>query len=256
MSIGEGQTLPDFEALVCSLKPGEETEGPVAFPDNFFNPEFAGKTVTMKIKMQGLKERKLPEVDDAFAQKAGGLESVEKLRDSVRQSYMKSRDDLNKATAQKTLLDNLLKLTDFPLPESMVESNINILLDDMRQKLERQGKDLSILGKTEAALKEELQPEAEMRARAQIFLMTVARKNELSVSEQEVDMQLHRMALQAGEDPAAVKDYYVKNNLVFALRDRLLADKAMDAIYAKAEVTKVAPKEPTAEVSAEAPAAE
>ncbi len=256
MSIGEGQTLPDFEALVCSLKPGEETEGPVAFPDNFFNPEFAGKTVTMKIKMQGLKERKLPEVDDAFAQKAGGLESVEKLRDSVRQSYMKSRDDLNKATAQKTLLDNLLKLTDFPLPESMVESNINILLDDMRQKLERQGKDLSILGKTEAALKEELQPEAEMRARAQIFLMTVARKNELSVSEQEVDMQLHRMALQAGEDPAAVKDYYVKNNLLFALRDRLLADKAMDAIYAKAEVTKVAPKEPTAEVPAEAPAAE
>lgn len=242
LSLGEGQTLPDFEALVKGVKPGEECEGPVAFPADFFNTEFAGRTVTMKIKLHAVKERKLPELDDAFAQKAGGFENMEKLRDSVRQSYMKSRDDLNKSAAQKTLLDSLLKLVDFPVPDSLLESHINMIVGDIEDRLERQGKNLASLGKTPEAIRQEAAPEAEMRARSHIFLLAVARAHELSVSEQEVDIMLRRMAAQGGQDYNTLKDYYTKNNLLFALRDRMLADKGMDEIYAKAAVKKVPPK--------------
>ena len=243
LSLGEGQTLPDFEALIKTLKPGEEAEGPVGFPEDFFNSEFAGRTVTMKVKLHAIKERKLPELDDAFAKKAGGFENMDKLRESVRNSYLKSQGDLKKATAQKTLLDSLLKLVDFPVPDTMLESHINMIVGDLQEKLERQGKNLASLGKTEAQLREEAKPDAEMRARAHIFLLTVAKKKDLAVSEQEVDMQLRRMAMQSGQDYAAIKDYYMQNNLMFALRDRILADKAMDEIYSKALVKKVAPKE-------------
>ena len=242
ISIGEAQTLPDFEQIVCSLKQGENGEGPVTFPADFFNPEFAGKTVTMKVTVHAIKERKLPELDEAFAQKAGGFASMEKLQESVRDSYMKSREELNKSVAQKDLLDGLLKMVEFAVPESMVNSNIDIMIDDMESKLERQGKNLASVGKDKEALRVEVRPEAEARAKAQIFLMTVARKSELTVSEQEVDLQLRRMAMQSGQDFNTVKDYYSQNNLLFALRDRLLADKAMEAIYAKATVTIVPPK--------------
>ncbi len=246
LPLGEGQTLADFEVLIKTLKPGESGEGPVGFPADFFNPEFAGKTVTMKATLHAIKERKLPEADDAFAQKAGGFESMEKLRDSVRSSYKKSREDLHKAAAQKTMLDGLLKLADFPVPDSMMESHVNILLGDMQDKLERQGKNFASLGKTEAALREEIRPEAEMRARSQIFLIAVAKKAGLTITEQEVDLQLRRMAMQSGQDYNAVKDYYTQNNLLFALRDRLLADKAMDSMYQLASVTMVPPKEKSA----------
>lgn len=242
LTLGEGQTLPDFEALIKTMKTDEEKEGPVSFPEDFFNPEFAGKTVTMKAKLHGIKEKKLPELDEAFAQKAGGFDNMEKLRDSVRESYLKSRADLNKSAAQKTLLDNLLKMTDFPVPDSMLQSNVNAILGDMQSRLERQGKSLAVLGKTEAALREEVQPEAEMRAKAQVFLLSVARAKEYAVTDQEVDMQLRRMALQSGQDYNAIKDYYTQNNLLFALRDRLLADKGMDEIYDKAVVKLVPPK--------------
>lgn len=247
LSLGEGQTLPDFETLICTLKTGEETDGPVSFPKDFFNPEFAGRTVTMHVKLHAIKERKLMELDDAFAKKAGGFENMEKLRESIRNSYLKSQGDLKKAAAQKTLLDSLLKLVDFPIPDTMLESHINMIVGDLQDKLERQGKSLSSLGKTEAAIREEAKPEAEMRARTHIFLLTVAKKKELTVSEQEVDMQLRRMALQSGQDYEAIKDYYMKNNLLFALRDRILADKAMEEIYSKALVTMVPPKAVTAE---------
>ncbi len=247
LTLGEGQTLPDFEALLKSMKPGEEKEGPVVFPADFFNPEFAGRTVSMKATLHAVKEKKLPELDEAFARKAGGFESMEKLRDSVRESYIKTRTDLNKASAQKQLLDQLLKLADFPVPESMLESHTGMLLGDIEEKLERQGKNLAALGKTESQLREEVRPEAEMRARSQIFLLCVARKSGLEVSEDEVDLQIRRMAIQSGQDYKAIKDYYTQNNLLFALRDRLLADKAMDELFSKADVKMTPPKKREAE---------
>ena len=242
LPLGEGQTLADFENLVRTLKPGESGEGPVSFPADFFNPEFAGKTFTMKATLHALKERRLPELDDAFAQKTGGFENMEKLRANIADSYLKSREKLHKSAAQKELLDSLLKLVDFPLPDTMVAGHVNAMASEILDRLERQGKDLSAIGKTEEGLREEVRPEAELRARAQILLLAVAREAELSVSEAEVDMQLRRMAMESGQDYNAVKDYYVQNNLLFALRDRLLSDKAMEHIFSKAAVTMVPAK--------------
>ena len=242
LNLGEGQTLEDFEKLIKTVKPGEEKEGEVSFPADFFNPEFAGRTVVMQVKLHAIKERRLPELDDDFAKKAGGFASIDVLRKSVRESYMQSRTELNKSAAQKKLLDSLLKLVDFPVPDSLLESNINMMLEDMKARLERQGKGLEVLGKSAETLREEVRPEAEMRARSHMLLMAVARKKEFSASDQEVDMQLRRMAMQSGQDYKAVKDYYTENNLLFGLRDRILADKAMDEIYDKAAVKKVPAK--------------
>ena len=242
LSLGEGQTLPDFEALVKSMETGEEKEGPMTFPADFFNPEFAGRTVTMKAALHAIQKKKLPELNDDFAKKAGGLESMEQLRGSIRESYVKSRTEFNRGTAQSHLLEQLLKLTDFPIPESILENHIAMLMGELQDNLERQGKTLASLGKTENRLREEMKPEAEKRARSQIFLLTAARKSELAVSDDEVNLQLRRMAMQSGQDYNAVKEYYTQNNLLLALRDRLLADKAMNEIYGKADVTMVPPK--------------
>jgi len=102
---------------------------------------------------------------------------------------------------------------------------------------------LASLGKTEAQVGEEVRPEAEMRARSLIFLLTAARKMELAVSDEEMDLQMRRMAMQSGQDYNTVKEFYARNNnQLFALRDRMLADKAMNAIYSKADVTMTPPK--------------
>ncbi len=241
LSLGEKQSLEDFENLVKPIPAGQEAEGPITFPDDFLNPDFAGKTVTMKVKVHAVKERRLPEIDDALAQKAGGFESMEKMRETVVTSYMQSREQLHKATAQKSMLDKLLKMVDFALPESMVDMYVGNLIEDMRVKMERQGRGLESLGKTPEQLREQVLPEAQQIARSQIFLLAAGRKEAVEVSEQEVDGQLQQLAMRSGQDFDTLKDYYVRNGLIFNLRDRLIADKAMDAIYAKANVTMVDP---------------
>jgi len=238
LSLGERQALEGFEELVKTIPLGEEKEGDISFPADFINPELAGKTVSMRIRVHAVKERRLPELDAAFA-KSMGVEDMDKLREGITASYRKNRENLHRAAAQKKLLDGLLKMVDFTLPESLVNLNVKSLLADMQGRLERQGKNLAALGKQYEELRAEVLPEAESITRAQVFLLCVARKEKLEVSEQEIDNHLYQTAMRSGEDFHSLKDAYVKSGMIFHLRDRLLADKAMEAMFAKVTIKEI-----------------
>lgn len=248
LALGERQALEDFEALVKTVPYGQEGEGEIRFPEDFLAKDLAGKTVTMKVKVHAIKERKLPELNDELA-KSLGMEDVDKLREAITRSYTQSRENLNRSAAQKNMLDRLLKMVDFALPESLVETQLRTLLADLAARLERQGRGLDSLGKTPEELHKEMLPQAEELARIQVLLLSIARKEGLEVSDNEVNTQLYRSSLQSGEDFKTLRESYERSGMIYILRDRMLADKAMDRIYAKAKVTEVEPKAPEADAA-------
>lgn len=243
LEVGRGQALPEFEELIKSIEPGAQGQKDITFPEDFLNTEMAGKTVTFKAEVHSVKEKVLPELNDDFARKAGGFESMEKMREGIEHSYLQSRRQLYRSQAHKKLLDFLMEKVDFTAPESMVEEHVARLVGDVERRLDRQGKSIESTGKTKEQLAEEVRSEAEHMAKSQVFLLTAARKLELSVEEQEMDQYFQRVAAQTGENWAQIKRYYQENNLIFAVRDQILADKAMDAIYAKADVTETPVKD-------------
>jgi trigger factor len=247
LTLGEGQALPEFEALVKTVSPGSEGQGEMTFPADFINAELSGKTVTMKVAVHVVKERILPPVDDELAKKAGNFENLDKMREAITLSYTKSREDLHRSSAQQKLLDGLLAELDFPLPPSVVAQHLSQMVEDFVSQLERRGKSLESTGKTRADLEAELTPQAEVMVRTQIFLAAVAAKEELSVGPQEMDAYFYRLSTQTGQDVILLKRYYEDQNLMVMVRDKLLADKAADFIYANAMVTKVPPAEAAAE---------
>ena len=244
LTLGEGQALPEFEALVKTVAAGSEGEAEMTFPADFINADLAGRTVLMKVAVHVIKERILPEIDDELAKKAGNFENLDKMREAITMSYTKSRQDLYRSAAQKKLLDNLLAQLDFPLPESVVEQQVSSMADDFVQKLERQGKSLAGVGKTMEDLEADLKPRAEELVKTQIFLGAVAAKEELTVTPQEMDAFFYRLSTQVSQDVVLLKRYYEDNGLMILVRDKLLADKAADFIYANALVTKVPAAEP------------
>jgi trigger factor len=252
LTLGDKQALPEFEAMIKTLKTGEKGECEIAFPEDFINPMMAGQTLTMRATLHSIKERILPELTDEVAKRAGGFESVEKMREAITKSYLHSREQLNKSMAQKKLLDQLLAKVDFPLPPSMVENRIDRLLADLEQKLDRQGKSLAALGKNMEELREGHRTQAEEAVRGEILLLAVAKKENLDVKPEEIDAALTQVARQHGQDLLSVKQYYEENNLIFPLKDRLLADKAIELIYARAAKTEVPAAE--GDKAAEAPA--
>lgn len=241
LPLGEGNSLPEFEDIVIGMTPGEIVEKELTFPADFINDTLAGQTVTMKITLHAIKERKLPEVDDDFAELAGGYSSVQDLRDAIEKSYVASRKQLVKGDAQKKLLDGIKSQVSFELPQTIVEEQIDKQIVEIQGKLERQGKSLDSLGKAPAELREEQRPVAEDVVKSSLVLLAIATAEGLTVEPQEVDMVLQQMAASTGQDFHSIKDYYEQHNLMVPLKDRVLADKAMDLIYENAQVTTVAP---------------
>ncbi len=238
MNLGEGQALEDFESLVKTIAIGETKEGPVSFPEDFLAPDLAGKNITMKVTVHAIKERKLPELNDDLA-KGMGQESVEKLREAFVETYTRTRSNLHKGAAQKQLVDTVLKMVEFELPESLVENHTRSLVADRKARVESQGRSIESLGKNLDELMAEARTEAESISRAQVLLMAIAKKEELEVQEQEVDMAIYQMAQRSGQDFKQLKDEYVNTGAIFTLRDRILADKAMESMYTKAKITEV-----------------
>ncbi len=247
MTLGEGNALIAFEDLVKKLVPGQTDEAEITLPDDFLNNELAGQDVLMKITLHSIKEKKLPDIDDELAQKAGGFESFEKMREIIEQSYITSRKQLNKSTAQKKALDELKAKVEFELPESLVEGRIEQKINELKNQMEKKGRSFESLGKSREELQEVFQDDARDLVKSQLFLLAVADKEELSVEQQEIDAYLQNLAQSSGQQFEQIKSFYEQNNLMFALKDSILADKAMELIYDKAEIKIIPPVVPSAE---------
>ncbi|WP_346666821.1 trigger factor [uncultured Desulfovibrio sp.] len=240
LPLGEGQALDDFEKLVKTVKVGQTGEGDIVFPANIPAQSLAGKTLKIRVTVHAVKQRKLPEINDDLARQVG-VESMDKLRASIRDSYAYSRENAVRSAAQKKMLDKMLAGLEFPLPESLLDMQIRTLIAETAARLEQQGKKLADLGKTEDELRKELQKQAEELTRIQVLLLSIARKEGLSVSQGEVDNQLYRICIQTGEDFRKVREAYERTGMINTMRDRLLADKGMEAAFAKAKVREVEP---------------
>lgn len=252
LELGKGQALADFEQLVTGLKPGEQRTGTLSFPEDFINEKLAGKSTEVRVHLHSIKEKRLPELNDELAKKAGNFENVDKMREAIVESYTKSRSQLNKSVAQNKLIDQLMEGLEIPLPPSLIEKNVNYMVSERRERLERRGKSLESLGKSMEELKAEFKPDAEKMARTQVFLLAVASAEGLSVDPQEVDAVIRQAAAQSGQDYAQLREYHERTGLIHDIKDRILADKASELIYDSAEVSEVPPAQDTGGAEASA----
>jgi trigger factor len=242
LELGTGQALADFEEIVKGLETGDAGKGTLNFPEDFLNEDLAGKSVEVRVVLHSIKEKKLPELTDELAQSAGGFESVEKLREAVTESYLSSRRQLVKAEAQKNMLDSLMEGLDIPMPPSVLERNLENIVEDKKHRLEQVGKSFKAIGKTEEEVRQESQDDAEKATRSQLLLLAVAAAEEMAVAPEQVDEEIRKMASQAGQDFNSVKQYYDQTGVSLLIKDRILCDQAMEFLYSNAEITEVPAK--------------
>ncbi|SDB13329.1 trigger factor [Desulfonatronum thiosulfatophilum] len=239
IELGQGGALPAFESMIQGLKAGQSDESEITFPADFLNEAFAGRTVTMNVTLKEIKQKKLPEYDAVFAKRAGEFESMDKLREAIQKSYMETRNQVNKSAAQKKILDVLTSQVDFELPESMVNDQIDRMVMEMKNRLERMGKNIEAMGMPMEQIREQFKAQAESLVKSQIFLLAVASKEGFRVSPAEQDAFFRDMAQKTGQDFQGLKHFHEQNNLMPAVTDRILSDKAIEFIYSKADVTEV-----------------
>ena len=238
VALGQGQALPDFEALVKTAKVGEEKTGPVSFPADYPHKPLAGKTVIFTIKVNKIQTSQKPEVNEEFAQKVG-QESLEKMKASIVEHVSATKAQAARSEAMKKLIDGLLEKVSFEIPDSMLNARVERVVQEQAMKLQRMGLDDLRKDQAQEEKREEAKKEALETLRPQVFLMALAQKENITVNDQEVEMAIYGMAMRAQQDYKKVSEAYHKSGLIYELRDRILADKALEMVYSKAKINEV-----------------
>ncbi len=234
LALGAGSLIPGFEEQIVGMKTGETREIKVSFPSDYTNKELAGKDGTFTVTLKEIKKKVLPELNDEFAKDIGGNKSVDELKDGIKKDIeARKRDEL--ASAQRE--DILSKLVDahaFEVPPGMVERELQSMARQQATRIARRGMDLKTFDI--AKFREQNQSLAEKRVKGILLLDLISEKENVTVSDQEVNASLAAMARSSGQTVEVVKKYYESlDGGLDNLRSSLAHEKTLALLLSKAK---------------------
>ncbi len=239
LEVGSNRFSPEFENELIGASKGEEREIQVAFPVDYGNKNLAGKNVTFQVAVKDVKEKVLPELNDEFAKGLGEFDSLEDLRSAVRQELETSKIKRIEDEIWVQISDELIKRNPFEVPKSMVEQELQRMLDTIRYRLSSQNLTLEQAGMDEETFRERNRELAEKRVRTSILLEKISHQESLEISDEELDQSLHSTAERMNQPYDKVKDFYLRSNMMDSYKHQLLEDKVINYLRDQADIGEV-----------------
>ncbi len=235
--VGRGGMLDGLdEALV-----GMEADDEKTFTSQLVGGDLVGQDVEVTVKVTKVQEQELPDLDDEFAQLASEFDTVEELTEDVRERLGRGKRLEQAAAARDAVLEALLERVDVPLPETVVTDELNSRRSNVEQQLAYAGLTLDKYLEEEGQTEEEFEADLERRVRdavvAQLLLDEVAEKEELGVSQEELQEHLVRRSQQSGEDPQAFINHMLEHNHIPEMVQEIRRGKALARLVESATVT-------------------
>lgn len=243
--LGSGNFIPGFEEGLTGARAGEEREVEATFPEAYPEASLAGKTARFAVKVKEVGAPETPPLDEAFA-KGLGIESVESLRQTVKQRLEQDRASASRLKVKRALLDALNQGHSFDLPPTLVDNEFQAIWGQVTADLERSKRSFTDEGTTEENARQEYRDIAARRVRLGLILSEVGTRNQIQVTDEEVSRSLLDRVKQFPGQERKVYDYYRNNpQLLAELRAPIFEDKTVDYIleFAKVTETKVTPEQ-------------
>ncbi len=239
LEVGSNRFSPEFENQLIGASIGEQKEIEVTFPPDYGNTHLAGKDATFQVKINDIKVKVLPELDDSFAKNIGEFDNLEDLRRAVRQELEGNKRNQLDSEVWGQIQDELISRNPFETPQSMVEQELQRMLDTILYRLEAQNLTLEQVGMDEDTFKESNRDAAEKRVRITILLEKIALQEGIEVNDEELDQGLRKSAEDMNQPFEKVKDYYQKTNVMEMFRRSLLEEKVINFLREQADITEV-----------------
>lgn len=235
--IGSGTFIPGFEDQLIGIASGETRNVKASFPKNYAAPNLAGKDAEFETTASLIEAPQESKVDDEFAKNLG-MESLDKLKEAMRERLVQEFSGASRQRVKRTLLDKLDETHKFGPPPSLVEEEFNLMWNSIKAEMESTGKTFADENTTEEAAKEEYHKIADRRVRLGLVLSEIGEKNKITVTDDEVSRALIDRARQSPGREKEVWDFYRSNpNALAQLRAPIYEDKVVDFILELANVT-------------------
>jgi trigger factor len=239
VEVGSGQFIPAFEEKLIGLKPEEEKEIEVSFPEDYGYQKWAGKTISFHVKIKEIKEKILPPLDDEFAKDLGDYSSFEELKVKLKGEIEKEKELALERQLKDQVVDQLLEINPFDVPESLVGEQAKAMVSDTKLRLAAQGVALKKLGVSEEKLQEDYKAMAQKQVRTFLILEKIAGAEGIAVTDEEADDRLREMSERMHQKFDVVKRYYEKNGLLPEVKAGIIRDKTLNFLLEKANISYV-----------------
>jgi trigger factor len=233
--LGEERLIPGFEDHVVGLRPGEASDFDITFPDDYGDKDLAGLTAHFHVELRELREKVLPAVDDAFAASLGDFADLAALRAEVKQRLERNALDHARHAFADRIIEYATANATLELPDILVDQEVEIMHDEFRSSLARQGiaEDayLKVVEKTEADLHADFRPQAEKRVRVLLVLSKVAEVEGLSVPDADVEAEVDKARERYARDRKTVSYFDSERGRSFirsTLRRSRVVEKLID----------------------------
>lgn len=198
LELGSGSFIPGFEEQLVGANAGDEVEVNVTFPEEYHASELAGKPAMFKVKVNELKMKELPELDDDFAAEVSEFETMDEFKKSIRERLEKAAADKTKTETENAVIDKVCENAEVDIPAGMIDAQVDRMVQDFAQRLQYQGMNLDMYlkytGSTPESFRESFRPQAEKQVRTMLVLEAVCRAEKVDVTESETADKIAEMA--------------------------------------------------------------
>lgn len=226
LQIGNKNVPPELSQALLDKKKDDEFNVVVNFDKEFPNEKLAGKKLTLKGRIREVKEVVIPEINDNLA-KDTGFKDINELREKAKESLIKAKKQQLEDKQKDEIMEQLLERHDFPLPECMLQEELNYLINQEKQK----NPDVS-----EEELREQLKEKAERNVKATILLDIIAEKENITLTEDEIKDKIMKVAYELQMTPEVFMQVYLQNpETYYRFKEALKREKALNALLEKAK---------------------
>jgi trigger factor len=232
VEIGGGNTVKDFSENLRGAKPGEERSFDVSYAEDFADQRLAGQVMHYDVKVLSVKKKVRPELNDDFAKELGEFATLDELRKRIRENMEAEKQHGIEHTAKEKLVDELVAKNDFPVPQALVDRQIDTRLERGLRALASQGMREQELRKLNFARLREGQKDAAIReVKASLLLDRIAELENIQVTDEELDTEIESAAKQSQQTVESVRARLERDGALERIKDRMRNEKALDFLY-------------------------
>jgi len=238
--VGAEETMEPFNENLRGANVGDHKKFDVNYPADYPDAKLAGKLFHYDVDILGIKTKKLPELNDEFAKDVSDATSLDELKTKIRQGLEHERNHRQKDLQREKIIAELVKHHDFPVPESLVEHQMDVRLERVVRSLAQQGVDPRAVNVDWVSLRKRQEDRAKDDVKAELVIDRIATEEKIDVTDEELGHELEHMAGHSGESAEAIRARLTKQGALDRMKAKLRSDKTIDWLAQNASVKTVA----------------
>lgn len=243
MKIGAGSILKELDEQIIGMQPGVSREIEVKFPEDYFNDKLANREITFKVTVNEIREEKLLEIDDEFAKQLGQYDNLDEAKKAITGNLKQGYDKRAEHELNEQIFEALIAKTEFELPESMVEYELEGIVEEAERSFAYYNKSMEEAGLSKEKLAEQYRGTAEKQVRRHLILSHIIDQETLTLADEELEKGFEEIAVNLNQPAEQIRSYYQQNDDKLEIfKHTLLEKNAIKLIIENSIVEEVEPE--------------